>query len=175
MTKYFTSTQLLIISTSGKIFQPQLFWRQNISTCPSFFCYDEIIFQITNFWIKRLLIRPKLFQHSTWIGLLKCFSEKSRFFMCACILAECSEADYRKVHWQREVLPHLQLPLQNHPGPPVQVHKVQVRTPQHQADPTQAATRLSGGVIDTSWRALDTLRNRFTDQSLGESTFTFID
>ena len=70
MTKYFTSTQLLIFSTSGKIFQPQLFWHQNISTCPSFFCYDEIIFQITNFWIKRLLIQPKLFQHTTWIGLL---------------------------------------------------------------------------------------------------------
>ena len=59
-----------IFSTSGKIFQPQLFWHQNISTCPSFFCYDEIIFQITNFWIKRLLIQPKLFQHTTWIGLL---------------------------------------------------------------------------------------------------------
>ena len=71
---------------------------------------------------------------------------KIPIFMCACILAECSEADYRKVHWQREVLPHLQLPLQNHPGPPVQVHKVQIRTPQHQADPTQAATRVSGGV-----------------------------
>ena len=70
MTKYFTSTQLLIFSTSGKIFQPQLFWHQNISTCPSFFCYDEIIFQITNFWIKRLLIQPKLFQPSTWIGLI---------------------------------------------------------------------------------------------------------
>ena len=59
-----------IFSTSGKIFQPQLFWHQNISTCPSFFCYDEIIFQITNFWIKRLLIRPKLFRHTTWIGLI---------------------------------------------------------------------------------------------------------
>ena len=59
-----------IFSTSGKIFQPQLFWHQNISTCPSFFCYDEIIFQITNFWIKRLLIQPKLFQPSTWIGLM---------------------------------------------------------------------------------------------------------
>ena len=59
-----------IFSTSGKIFQPQLFWHQNISTCPSFFCYDEIIFQITNFWIKRLLIQPKLFRHSTWIGLM---------------------------------------------------------------------------------------------------------
>ena len=70
MTKYFTSTQLLIFSTYGKIFQPQLFQHQNISTCPSFFCYGEIIFQITNFWIKRLLIRPKLFQHTTWIWLL---------------------------------------------------------------------------------------------------------
>ena len=64
------SPWLLIFSTSGKIFQPQLFRPQNISTCPSFFCYDEIIFQITNFWIKRLLIQPKLFQPSTWIGLL---------------------------------------------------------------------------------------------------------
>ena len=70
MTKYFTSTQLLIFSTYGKIFQHQLFQHQNISTCPSFFCYGEIIFQITNFWIKRLLIRPKLFQHTTWIWLL---------------------------------------------------------------------------------------------------------
>ena len=69
MTKYFTLTQLFYFNH-----------LENISTCiistskyfdlPSIICYDEIIFRISKFSLKRLLKRPNLFGHSRWIGLL---------------------------------------------------------------------------------------------------------
>ena len=65
----------------------ELEWFLVFRPTPSEICYDEIfrtfLFQpfwkyfellflagISNFWIKRLLIRPELFRHSRWIRLL---------------------------------------------------------------------------------------------------------
>jgi len=59
----------------------------------------------------------------------------------------CRRLSYWEVHRKHQILPHLQLPLQDHPGPAVSLHQVPLRPAVPGSDDPSAGVRCPAGEV----------------------------